>query len=150
MFPQGPSRAKEKKTKSRHSSTSARNTHSSSHTHSSSQTHTGTKHHGQEMQKQPRFSCAISMEKEAEPIEYYLNRGFCPMSIGQVISDREHGYKIVAKLGYGGFSTVWLAVGCSRYIISTSYPQFGVIARLPSFQIAQTKASGLRLRSSRP
>jgi serine/threonine-protein kinase SRPK3 len=41
-----------------------------------------------------------------EEIENYRPGGFHPIHIGDELGDR---YKIVHKLGYGGFSTVWLA-----------------------------------------
>ncbi|EPE32977.1 Protein kinase-like (PK-like) [Glarea lozoyensis ATCC 20868] len=41
-----------------------------------------------------------------EDIENYRPGGFHPIHIGDELQDR---YKIVHKLGYGGFSTVWLA-----------------------------------------
>ncbi|KAG6032178.1 hypothetical protein E4U41_007301 [Claviceps citrina] len=36
----------------------------------------------------------------------YAKGGYCPVKIGDVFNDR---YKVVAKLGHGGWSTVWLA-----------------------------------------
>jgi serine/threonine-protein kinase SRPK3 len=41
-----------------------------------------------------------------EEIENYRPGGFHPVNIGDEINGR---YKVVHKLGYGGFSTVWLA-----------------------------------------
>ncbi|KAH6668266.1 kinase-like domain-containing protein [Halenospora varia] len=43
---------------------------------------------------------------DVEEIENYRPRGFHPVNIGDEFQDR---YKVVHKLGYGGFSTVWLA-----------------------------------------
>lgn len=46
-------------------------------------------------------------EDFAEPMECYLIQGlYYPISIGQVLVQR---YRIDHKLGYGGFSTVWMA-----------------------------------------
>ena len=41
-----------------------------------------------------------------ENVQKYRYGGFFPVDIGQVISDR---FKIIHKLGFGGYSTVWLA-----------------------------------------
>jgi len=43
---------------------------------------------------------------DVEEIENYCSGGFHPINIGDEIEGR---YKVVHKLGYGGFSTVWLA-----------------------------------------
>lgn len=49
-------------------------------------------------------------EKCTFPVEYledYKPGGLCPIDVGQSLDgDR---YQIIAKLGYGAFSTVWLA-----------------------------------------
>lgn len=41
-----------------------------------------------------------------EDVESYVMGGFHPVHLGDVFNDR---YRILHKLGYGGFSTVWLA-----------------------------------------
>jgi serine/threonine-protein kinase SRPK3 len=43
---------------------------------------------------------------ESEDLENYEPGGFHPVHLGDVFDDR---YRIVHKLGFGGFSTVWLA-----------------------------------------
>ncbi|KAH7306037.1 kinase-like protein [Stachybotrys elegans] len=43
---------------------------------------------------------------EEEGLPFYNIEDYYPVQIGQVIKDR---YQVVAKLGYGGSSTVWLA-----------------------------------------
>ncbi|KAM5341999.1 hypothetical protein ACJ41O_015030 [Fusarium nematophilum] len=43
---------------------------------------------------------------ESEDLENYEPGGFHPVHLGDVYDDR---YRVVHKLGYGGFSTVWLA-----------------------------------------
>ncbi|KLJ06353.1 hypothetical protein EMPG_10241 [Blastomyces silverae] len=42
----------------------------------------------------------------AEPLEDYVPGGYHPIMIGDILRDR---YRIVDKLGFGGYSTVWLA-----------------------------------------
>ncbi|RDL38376.1 Kinase-like protein [Venustampulla echinocandica] len=44
---------------------------------------------------------------DVEDIESYTTGGFHPVHLGDLFQDR---YKILHKLGYGGFSTVWLAL----------------------------------------
>ncbi|KIM91449.1 hypothetical protein PILCRDRAFT_39243, partial [Piloderma croceum F 1598] len=41
-----------------------------------------------------------------EPLKDYTPGGYHPVGLGDVFQDR---YKIVRKLGWGGYSTVWLA-----------------------------------------
>lgn len=42
---------------------------------------------------------------EEEKLPFYHREDYYPMRIGQVLRDR---YQVVAKLGYGTSSTVWL------------------------------------------
>jgi len=42
-----------------------------------------------------------------EDIEDYVPGGFCPVHLGDTFADQR--YKVIHKLGAGGFSTVWLA-----------------------------------------
>lgn len=42
-----------------------------------------------------------------EDIEDYVPGGFCPVHLGDTFADQR--YRIIHKLGAGGFSTVWLA-----------------------------------------
>lgn len=46
------------------------------------------------------------VEDEAEPVERYRKGTYYPVSIGEVLAER---YRIQHKLGWGGFSTVWMA-----------------------------------------
>lgn len=43
---------------------------------------------------------------ECEDLENYEPGGFHPVHLGDVYDDQ---YRVVHKLGFGGFSTVWLA-----------------------------------------
>lgn len=47
-----------------------------------------------------------SQKIEEERLPFYRRQDYYPMRIGDVIHDR---YQVVAKLGYGTTSTVWLA-----------------------------------------
>jgi serine/threonine-protein kinase SRPK3 len=51
----------------------------------------------------PQYRCGLI--EEVEKVTDYRMGGFCPISIGQIIGK----YEIFAKIGYGGYSTVWLA-----------------------------------------
>lgn len=42
-----------------------------------------------------------------EPLEHYVPGGFHPVALGDAF--RDNRYTILRKLGYGGYSTVWLA-----------------------------------------
>lgn len=62
---------------------------------------------------QATSSCSFLMQLQpslfdhVEDIEGYRKGGFHPVHIGDVFDQKR--YRIVHKLGYGGFSTVWLA-----------------------------------------
>lgn len=43
---------------------------------------------------------------QVEPLENYMLGGYHPVELGDVFEGR---YKVIHKLGHGGFSTVWLA-----------------------------------------
>jgi serine/threonine protein kinase len=47
-----------------------------------------------------------SLNTPCEWIENYKPGGFHPVEFGDVFKGQ---YKVIRKLGYGGFSTVWLA-----------------------------------------
>ncbi|EFR05429.1 CMGC/CLK protein kinase [Nannizzia gypsea CBS 118893] len=51
------------------------------------------------------------MAQQQEPVEeqtlsFYHRKNYYPVKIGEVFNDR---YQVIAKLGYGGYATVWLA-----------------------------------------
>jgi hypothetical protein len=51
-------------------------------------------------------------EGDAERPSRYLNAREYPMALNSIIGpSEEYQYKIVAKLGFGGFSTVWMGWG---------------------------------------
>lgn len=43
---------------------------------------------------------------EEQTLPFYHQKRYYPVKIGQVFNDR---YRTIAKLGYGAYSTVWLA-----------------------------------------
>lgn len=49
------------------------------------------------------YSCTI----DAEPLHRYTKRGYHPVTLGSILDDGR--YKILHKLGWGGYSTVWAA-----------------------------------------
>lgn len=49
---------------------------------------------------------AHSQAIEEQTLPFYHRKYYYPVKIGQVFNDR---YRIIAKLGYGAYSTVWLA-----------------------------------------
>lgn len=44
---------------------------------------------------------------DVEDIQKYRRGGFHPVNIGDWLSDGEQRFKVLYKLGSGGFSTVW-------------------------------------------
>lgn len=43
---------------------------------------------------------------EEETLPFYHQKHYYPVKIGQIFNSR---YRVIAKLGYGAYSTVWLA-----------------------------------------
>ena len=48
-----------------------------------------------------------------ESLQLYVPGGLHPVYLGDIVGDGR--YKILRKLGYGGYSTVWLAQDC-KYV----------------------------------
>lgn len=55
----------------------------------------------------PRFLLPEGVGDDTEQVEWYKPGGFHPVHLGDTFD--EGRYKVVNKLGAGGFSTVWLA-----------------------------------------
>lgn len=58
-------------------------------------------------QPTPKFKFNIGFLDDVEDRELYRAGGFHPTDLGDVFSCGR--YKVIHKLGYGGFATVWLA-----------------------------------------
>lgn len=59
----------------------------------------------------PTTKAAWRFEETGDPLEWselYRPGGFHPIHLGDMLKDGQ--YRIMRKLGYGSFSTVWLAV----------------------------------------
>ncbi|KAM7187460.1 Protein kinase-like domain containing protein [Rhypophila sp. PSN 637] len=56
-----------------------------------------------------RFLLPQNVGLDTEDVEMYRPGGFHPVHLGDTLDDGPARYKIVHKLGSGGFSTVWLA-----------------------------------------
>jgi hypothetical protein len=76
------------------------------------------------------------MSDGVEKVAGYQMGGFCPISIGQILDDQ---YEIIAKLGYGGYSTVWMA---KDRFVRFSHPGSSVFADLMS--TAENTTAGWR------
>lgn len=56
--------------------------------------------------------CNMILDEEQEDVEHYCRGGYHPVVIGDVFDER---YRVVKKLGWGHFSTVWLCRD-TRYV----------------------------------
>lgn len=50
----------------------------------------------------------LAMQGLVENVECYVPGGYHPTDIGDTITNDQDSYTVVHKLGYGGYSTVWL------------------------------------------
>lgn len=50
--------------------------------------------------------------EHVEDVEKYRPGGYHPVDIGDLIGTGDQQYEVIHKLGYGGFSTVWLVRSC--------------------------------------
>ena len=50
---------------------------------------------------------ALYCEVDAEPLERYREGGYHPTHLGGIFKDGR--YKVIHKLGWGGYATIWLA-----------------------------------------
>ena len=62
-----------------------------------------SKHHPTEVKRAGALSCEV----DAEPLERYRRGGYHPTHLGDIFKDGR--YKVIHKLGWGGYATVWLA-----------------------------------------
>jgi hypothetical protein len=60
-------------------------------------------------QPKPELYCGLTYEGLAEAPEAYLNGKLLYVKPGTTIGPRDHKFEIIAKLGHGGSSVVWLA-----------------------------------------
>jgi serine/threonine protein kinase len=63
------------------------------------------------------------MTEDEEDWEDYCKGGYHPVQIGDTFSDGR--YTVVRKLGWGHFSTVWLAKD-AKYIFFLPHPPFSL------------------------
>ncbi|OJJ95917.1 hypothetical protein ASPACDRAFT_126205 [Aspergillus aculeatus ATCC 16872] len=54
--------------------------------------------------------------EDVEDLHRYCPGGYPPLQVGDSLADGR--YQVVGKLGYGGYSTIWLARDCqkARYV----------------------------------
>jgi hypothetical protein len=50
---------------------------------------------------------SLTCDVDAEPLNRYRRGGYHPVCLGDLLKDRR--YKILHKLGWGGYSTIWAA-----------------------------------------
>jgi hypothetical protein len=65
---------------------------------------------------QASVSIAVTRQQVSEPLNRYEVGGYHPVNVGEVFNQR---YKIVRKLGWGLYSTVWL-VQDIRFVLNFS------------------------------
>lgn len=60
---------------------------------------------------------------EEQALSFYHRKNYYPVKIGEVFNGR---YQVIAKLGYGGYSTVWLARD-NRYLCISIASEYVVV-----------------------
>lgn len=60
----------------------------------------------------PEFRYRQPRIDHVEDVEKYVPGGYHPVDIGDVIGTDDKRYVVIHKLGFGGFSTVWLVRSC--------------------------------------
>lgn len=66
---------------------------------------------------QPNFPLLDSTQKlEEETLPWYSPEGFYSVEIGEVFQSR---YQVIGKLGYGGYSTIWLCRDLRQHVYVT-------------------------------
>ncbi|PQE30337.1 hypothetical protein CJF32_00008213 [Rutstroemia sp. NJR-2017a WRK4] len=72
--------------------------------------------------------CGLVDEGRAEKPEYYLNGKFLYVEPGTRIGPKDHKFEIMAKLGHGGTSVVWLAQGRKKNTGSREWCAIKILA----------------------
>lgn len=75
----------------------------------------------------PQSQTASTVTEDEEDWEDYVKGGYHPVHLGDTFSDGR--YIVVRKLGWGHFSTVWLAKD-EKYVCSLNLLWFGVEDRI--------------------
>lgn len=78
----------------------------------------------------------LSEDEEQEDVTQYRRGGYHPIQLGEILFSR---YRIVRKIGWGHFSTVWL----SRDLVDEKYVALKIVKSAPSY--TDTAADEIRL-----
>ncbi|KAK4125520.1 kinase-like protein [Parathielavia appendiculata] len=63
------------------------------------------------------------VREHVEDVERYMPGGYHPVDISDTITNHQDDYTVLHKLGYGGFSTVWLVKRQRKQLDSAGQPQ---------------------------